>query len=133
MAAATSSVAAAKGVEASNGHGTNSVDPAAHGSDELHVFDVETFELRQLSGPNSKPPHPCYCHTATMVGNSMVVFGGCGPPSDQPAMVMVYDVQQAKWRVPQTAGTPPRQRQGHTANSVQGDRHLCIFGGIEPT
>lgn len=105
----------------------------ARGSDELHVLDVETFELRQLSGPHSKPPHACYCHTATMVGTNMVVFGGCGPPVDQPPLVMVFDVLQAKWKVPQPVGVPPRQRQGHTANAVQGDRQLCIFGGIEPT
>lgn len=110
-----------------------SPDVPVRGSDELHVFDVDTFELRQLNGPNSKPPHPCYGHTATVVGNSMFVFGGCGPAVDQPPFVMVFDIPQAKWRVPQTTGIPPRQRQGHSANAVQADRHLCVFGGIEPT
>lgn len=105
----------------------------SRGCDELHVLDIDSFELRQLSGPNSKPPHPCCCHTATMVGSSMYVFGGLGPPVDQPPLVMVFDVLQGKWRVPSTSGIPPRQRQGHTANAVQCDRHLCVFGGIEPT
>lgn len=106
---------------------------AARGSDELHILDPDTFELRRLSGPNSKPPHPCCCHSATMVGTNMVVFGGLGPPVDQPPLVMVFDVVQGKWRVPTTSGIPPRQRQGHTANAVQNDRYLCVFGGIEPT
>lgn len=110
-----------------------SPDSPVRGSDELHVFDVDTFELRQLNGPSSKPPHPCYGHTATVVGSSMYVFGGCGPAVDQPPFVMVFDIPQAKWRVPQATGIPPRQRQGHSANAVQADRHLCIFGGIEPT
>eukprot|EP00428_Durinskia_dybowskii_P017860 CAMPEP_0170215720 /NCGR_PEP_ID=MMETSP0116_2-20130129/7499_1 /TAXON_ID=400756 /ORGANISM="Durinskia baltica, Strain CSIRO CS-38" /LENGTH=146 /DNA_ID=CAMNT_0010466301 /DNA_START=44 /DNA_END=481 /DNA_ORIENTATION=+ len=68
-----------------------------------------------------------------MVGTNMVIFGGLGPPIDQPPTVMVFDVAQGKWRVPPTSGIPPRQRQGHSASAVQGDRHLCIFGGIEPT
>lgn len=63
----------------------------------------------------------------------MVVFGGCGAPLDQPPIVMVFDMQTGKWKSPQVSGAPPRQRQGHTANAVQEDRHLCVFGGIEPT
>eukprot|EP00931_Biecheleriopsis_adriatica_P091137 TRINITY_DN65037_c0_g1_i1.p1 TRINITY_DN65037_c0_g1~~TRINITY_DN65037_c0_g1_i1.p1 ORF type:complete len:1107 (-),score=245.62 TRINITY_DN65037_c0_g1_i1:79-3399(-) len=107
--------------------------PEACGSDELHVLDVDSLELRQISGPGSKPPHTCYCHTATVAGNSMIVFGGLGPPLEQPPLVMVFDLVQAKWKVPQVTGTPPRQRQGHTANAVQDDRYLCVFGGLEPT
>lgn len=103
------------------------------GSDEFHVLDVENFEVRPLTGPHLKPPHACYCHTATMVGDSLVVFGGCGRAVDQPPLLMVFDVVPGRWRVPQTAGLPPRQRQGHTANAVDEDRQLCIFGGIEPT
>jgi len=121
------------GKDGSSGSPCAHAAEAQRGSDELHVLDVDSFELRQLSGPNSKPPHPCCCHTATMVGSSMYVFGGLGPPVDQPPLVMVFDVLQGKWRVPPTSGIPPRQRQGHTANAVQGDRHLCVFGGIEPT
>jgi len=113
------------------GNGATVADAYVRGSDELHVLDVDTFEFRQLSG--SKPPHPCHCHTATVVGTNMIVFGGCGPPLEQPPLVMVLDLVQGKWRVPPLSGIPPRQRQGHSANPVQGDRQLCIFGGIEPT
>lgn len=98
--------------------GNSASESSVRGSDELHVLDMDTFELRQLTGPHAKPPHPYCCHTATMVGTSMVVFGGLGPPIDQPPLVMVFDVLQGKWRAPTATGIPPRQRQvgnGHKA------------------
>eukprot|EP00930_Biecheleria_cincta_P029563 TRINITY_DN20545_c0_g1_i1.p1 TRINITY_DN20545_c0_g1~~TRINITY_DN20545_c0_g1_i1.p1 ORF type:complete len:855 (-),score=162.30 TRINITY_DN20545_c0_g1_i1:14-2578(-) len=113
-------------------HGST-IEACSCGSDELHVLDIDSLEFRQPSGPGSKPPHACYCHTATVVGNSMIVFGGLGPPLDQPPAVMVFDFIQAKWKVPQVSGNPPRQRQGHTANAVQEDQFLCVFGGLELT
>ncbi|CAE7507101.1 DRC7 [Symbiodinium sp. CCMP2592] len=107
----------------------------ALGSDEFHVLDLESMELRQLYGlgAGAKPPQSCYCHTATVVGNSMLVFGGCGPSFDQLPGLMVYDFAQGKWRCPPCSGTPPRQRQGHSACAVQDDSCLCVFGGIELT
>lgn len=106
---------------------------AFRSSDELHVLDLDSFELRRLSGPNARPPHPCRGHTATMVNSNMVVFGGFGPSAEQPSALMIFDLVQGKWKVPTVSGAPPRHRHGHTANAIQGNRYLCVFGGVEPT
>eukprot|EP00929_Paragymnodinium_shiwhaense_P090173 TRINITY_DN50362_c0_g1_i1.p1 TRINITY_DN50362_c0_g1~~TRINITY_DN50362_c0_g1_i1.p1 ORF type:complete len:1251 (-),score=308.27 TRINITY_DN50362_c0_g1_i1:55-3807(-) len=124
----TSHTGGAEKADAADGNGAQG---ALRGCDKLHVLDVDTLELRQLTG-NAKPPYPYYCHTATVVGSNMVVFGGCGSAIDGLPPAAVFDIQQAKWKVPPLAGTPPPQRQGHTANAVQGDQLLCVFGGIEP-
>lgn len=90
------------------------------GSEEFHVLDLETLEL----GSGSKVPQASYCHTATVVDNSMLVFGGSVDG------LLVYDFVQSKWHSqPCGQGKSPRRRSCHSATAL--GRQLCIFGGIE--
>lgn len=95
------------------------------GSEEFHALDLETLEM----AAGSKAPQPSYCHTATVVDNSMLVLGGSVDG------VLVYDFLDSKWRSPETTGTGggtgagPGRRQGHSATALQ--RQLCVYGGIE--
>ena len=95
--------------------GDSRLEVSGTGSDELHILDLGTMEMRQIS----KAPHPCFGHSATVVGNSMVVFGV--------ENLMVYDLLLGTWRSQRCTGTP--RRQGHSATAVA--KSICVFGGLE--
>lgn len=97
------------------------LESSSTGSEELQILDLDTLELFQSSG-SSRVPQACYCHSATVLDNSMLIFGGSVDG------LMVFDFAAAKWRSQPCQGPHPR-RQGHSATAME--QGLCVYGGIE--
>ncbi|KAL1500249.1 hypothetical protein AB1Y20_012917 [Prymnesium parvum] len=76
-------------------------------------------------------PSPREGHTASIVGETMVVFGGAGLDTDDTSInlsdVHMLDTCTFTWSQPAMHGSIPQERRYHTA-SVVGDK-IYIFGG----
>jgi guanylate kinase len=72
-------------------------------------------------------PSPRSLHTATCVGDKIVVFGG---HEDNSAKNDVYilDTVTHRWTKPKVFGTPPSPRCAHSAVLIDGER-ILIYGG----
>ena len=78
------------------------------------------------------PPCPRGGHSATLIGNSLMIFGGHYFGGKKEGFVYlndvsVLDVNENRWYKPRVNGTPPQERYGHTA-IVAGGR-MVVFGG----
>jgi len=104
---------------------------------EIHVLDLRT-KLWTVGRPDNSPPER-EGHTATLMGNLIVVFGGNGSlnPEDQersPAKltnhlndVHFFDTDTWEWKEIKVQGEPPWPRDSHAAAPL-GDK-LVIYGG----
>ncbi|VDN60602.1 unnamed protein product [Dracunculus medinensis] len=93
---------------------------------ELHLFDTEKNHWVELITENSVPK--LASHTASIIGDSMVVFGGSmGNCSTNE--VWVLDIPGRMWLQPQIAeGSRPAPRYGHSQIMLD-ENHLVILGG----
>jgi len=86
-------------------------------------------ETMQWTHPDTigEAPPACRAHTATLVGKSIVVYGG-GLGSHYFDSVYILDVPSRKWSRPHILeGKQPAGRRAHTAVYYQ--QKLWIFGG----
>lgn len=110
-----------------------------HKFNELHELDFETYNWT-LPPVHGTPPVPRESHTAALVGNQMVVFGGHGDPGNEPAKgpttalsepylndITVFDVNTHTWHTPEVQGARPPVRDSHAAVGL-GNR-MVIYGG----
>ncbi|KAH8952145.1 hypothetical protein BDL97_09G069400 [Sphagnum fallax] len=76
-------------------------------------------------------PSPRSLHTATCVGEKIVVFGG---QEDNSAKndVFIFDTVAKRWTMPKVLGTPPSPRFAHSAVLLEGGR-ILIYGGWATT
>jgi N-acetylneuraminic acid mutarotase len=103
------------------------------GDENLSFNDVHTLHVGNMTW--DKPilhgtmPSPRSRHSATTLGNNMVVFGGVGGGND----LHILETDTLTWYVPKVGGEPPLPRFGHTCNLVESkadqSRKLYIFGG----
>ena len=78
------------------------------------------------------PPSPRGGHTATLVGASLIVFGGHYYAGKNDGFIylndtIVLDVNDNRWYRPKLNGIPPPARYGHSA--VLAGSRIVIFGG----
>jgi hypothetical protein len=96
---------------------------------DLWQLDTATWTWTQVE-TKGVAPSPRAGHTATVVGeppHTVLVFGGVdahGPRGDMHALAL----DSLTWSQPQTQGTAPSPRAGHTAVAVGGSK-LLVFGG----
>ena len=92
---------------------------------ELRAGDLPPVlhELR-ASGP---PPSARSHHTATLLGDTLYVVGGCGAGEATLREVYALHVPSSTWYAPLVSGTPPAILARHTATALAGS--LFIFGG----
>ena len=102
----------------------------------MQVLNTEDMSLKspESSGLNrSMPavPEDREGHTASVVGRRIYIFGGTWTDEDDQTIYMndlhILDVDTLIWSRPGTDGTPPIEREGHTAATI-GSR-IFIFGG----
>lgn len=67
-------------------------------------------------------------HSASIVGNCMVVFGGSQVPGIRTNEVWVFDFDESAWHVPKIGYKRPAPRYGQTQVTVD-DKHILIVGG----
>eukprot|EP00727_Mastigamoeba_balamuthi_P010688 m51a1_g6241 hypothetical protein (695) ;mRNA; f:10946-14108 len=78
-------------------------------------------------------------HSATVIGESVYVLGGCSFRSSTTDLaihsneVYVLDLRSLAWSTPATGGgAAMAPRYAHTATQVPATRNLCVFGGYNP-
>lgn len=78
------------------------------------------------------PPSPRGGHSATLIGASILFFGGHFYSDKKTGYTYlndthVLDLNASRWIKPKIEGTPPKPRYGHTA--VLAGSRILIFGG----
>jgi N-acetylneuraminic acid mutarotase len=92
---------------------------------DTFVLDVDANQWTEVRCKGT-PPSPRYNHSAALVGNRIVVFGGLGP--DGPLRDLhALDTQSHTWYQGPTSGGAPPARHSHTSNLH--DTRLLVFGG----
>ncbi|KAL1518752.1 hypothetical protein AB1Y20_003037 [Prymnesium parvum] len=90
----------------------------------LHLMDTR-WEKAATHGP--RPSRRCY-HSATLVRQQMLVFGGRGHGKYAPPCMLAFDLLTCEWRqVPHDAHAPAKGRTSHAAIAI-GDC-LLVYGG----
>lgn len=72
-------------------------------------------------------PGPRDSHSAVLVGETMIVFGGTNG-STKVNDLHILDLRTKEWSKPDPRGLPPSPRESHTATLIGNDR-IVIFGG----
>jgi len=102
---------------------------------DLHVLDVNTFTWTKPA-TSGDPPSEREGHTAANFQKKVFIFGGTWVDEEDNSIYLndlhVLDTNgdsniDARWSAPKTDGTPPIQREGHTASMVRDT--MVIFGG----
>lgn len=104
---------------------------AWHIFNHLHIYNTNTNRWNQVVTSTCCPGMAG--HTASMVGESMVVFGGLhcqsswGPFTSSNDL-WVLDVKTMSWRKQRTTSLAPHPRYGHSQITIN-DEHILIIGG----
>lgn len=93
------------------------------------------------------PPKPRSFHSATVVGNKMVIFGGNNKTSCFNTVHVLESIRRRtgdespsrgnkvcewKWSHPSVKGKAPFPRTGHSATLLEDGKTICIYGGWDP-
>ncbi|KAL8155513.1 acyl-CoA-binding domain-containing protein 4-like isoform X1 [Apium graveolens] len=94
---------------------------------QVKVFDLQTFSWSALK-TYGKPPVSRGGQSATLVGTSVVIFGGQDAKRSLLNDLHILDLETLTWDEIDTLGLPPSPRSDHAA-AVHAERYLLIFGG----
>ncbi|BDA42375.1 probable acyl-CoA-binding domain-containing protein 5 at C-terminar half [Coccomyxa sp. Obi] len=99
---------------------------------DAFVVDAKRISWFSLAGiMKGAPPKPRAYHSATLVGQRIIIIGGLG--SRVWSCKEVYSVQLGSWKwaehTSEVEGEVPTPRSGHTAVALPDGRHLALFGG----
>ncbi|KAK3587758.1 hypothetical protein CHS0354_042719 [Potamilus streckersoni] len=104
-------------------------DPQPDGcSNEIHIFSpvMESWYDPIIKG---EKPVPRSGHSATLIRDQLVVFGGWDAPycyND----IHILDMSIVEWSKPDVKGTPPAPRSWHASCALSGNR-ILIHGGYD--
>lgn len=93
----------------------------------VRVFDTENCSWSVLNS-FGKAPIARGGQSVTLVGSSLVMFGGEDSKRHLLNDLNILDLETMTWDAVEAIGTPPSPRSDHTA-TVQAGRYLLIFGG----
>jgi len=99
--------------------------------DEVWEYNIDTKIWRlipKVAGLGAAFPQPRWLHTAVVIDDKMVVFGGVNPDSVILNDVWVYDPDSHHWLQSKVEGVPILPREGHSAVAV--GNSMVVFGGI---
>eukprot|EP00742_Colponemidia_sp_Colp-10_P001991 GILJ01002126.1.p1 GENE.GILJ01002126.1~~GILJ01002126.1.p1 ORF type:complete len:503 (+),score=89.63 GILJ01002126.1:497-2005(+) len=97
--------------------------------DDLHSLDVDEYKWESLTVSGSPPSARAY-HSATVVGESVIFFGGLTGYNRYSNELFLLNCVLLAWSQLQPPGPVPSPRCSHTATAV-GNRVL-ILGGVGP-
>ncbi|KAK6177457.1 hypothetical protein SNE40_015553 [Patella caerulea] len=95
---------------------------------ELDMFNPETNRWSHITLLSTYTPPPTAGHSASIVGDSMVIFGGSQAPGQGSNDVYVFDFLECYWRKEPTVGVKPNPRYGQSQVTLD-DGHILIMGG----
>eukprot|EP00268_Persea_americana_P068057 TRINITY_DN942_c0_g2_i2.p1 TRINITY_DN942_c0_g2~~TRINITY_DN942_c0_g2_i2.p1 ORF type:complete len:673 (+),score=140.83 TRINITY_DN942_c0_g2_i2:150-2168(+) len=90
-------------------------------------FDMQTWTWSKLK-TNGKIPVSRGGQTVTLVGTSLVMFGGEDAKRSLLSDLHILDLETMTWDEIDAVGVPPSPRADHVA-AVHAERYLLIFGG----
>lgn len=96
---------------------------------DLHILDLSTFKWHQPRNACVNAPHPRCGHTASVVHNQMIVFGGERDTSWPLTEVHCLDLRSHEWTEARTRGQIPPARCFHSMTAI--DDKLYVFGGTD--
>mmetsp|Transcript_43253 Transcript_43253/g.99708 ORF Transcript_43253/g.99708 Transcript_43253/m.99708 type:complete len:573 (+) Transcript_43253:63-1781(+) len=110
--------------------------PWAHaGTMDNSLYVLQTGSLRwEATTCFGTPPSPRFFHSAAIVNDVYVVYGGCGAADYSTPLgdIHTLDMRSYQWNSPSTSGEAPPPRFGQ--KMIQGpDDQLFIFGGSATT
>ncbi|XP_022946642.1 acyl-CoA-binding domain-containing protein 4-like isoform X1 [Cucurbita moschata] len=94
---------------------------------QVRVFDVQTSNWSTLK-TYGKPPVSRGGQSVTLVGTSLVIFGGQDAKRTLLNDLHILDLETLTWDEIDAVGAPPSPRSDHAA-AVHAERYLLIFGG----
>lgn len=97
---------------------------------DIFVLDTDTLTWREIKIANTFSPTQRLHHTANVVGNRMIVFGGTGKNNTENE-VLSFDFDDLKWRKEEIESSEqaPPPLVGHS--SVASNSKIWIFGGTQ--
>ncbi|TXG65091.1 hypothetical protein EZV62_006366 [Acer yangbiense] len=105
---------------------------AGHTKDPSETVQVKTFDLQTSSWSTlktyGKAPVSRGGQSVTLVGTSLVIFGGQDAKRTLLNDLHILDLETMTWDEIDALGVPPSPRSDHAA-AVHAERYLLIFGG----
>ncbi|KAI3448602.1 hypothetical protein Pfo_005267 [Paulownia fortunei] len=105
---------------------------AGHTKDPSETLQVKVFDLQTCTWSTlktyGKPPVSRGGQSVTLVGMTLVIFGGQDAKRSLLNDLHILDLESMTWDEMDTVGVPPSPRSDHAA-AVHADRYLLIFGG----
>ncbi|XP_076463681.1 uncharacterized protein LOC143295893 [Babylonia areolata] len=104
-------------------------DPNPDGcSNEIHIFSpvMQTWYAPLVQG---EKPLPRSGHSATLIKDRMVMFGGWDAPFCYNDL-FILDLTTVDWSKPDVKGTPPKPRSWHASCALSNER-ILIHGGYD--
>ncbi|XP_044482664.1 acyl-CoA-binding domain-containing protein 4-like [Mangifera indica] len=105
---------------------------AGHTKDPYETIQVKVFDLQTCSWSTlktyGKPPVSRGGQSVTLVGTSLVIFGGQDANRSLLNDLHVLDLETMTWDEVDAVGAPPSPRSDHAA-ALHAERYLLIFGG----
>nr|APO15848.1 ring-finger protein [Sesuvium portulacastrum] len=105
---------------------------AGHTKDSSETIQVRVFDLQtatwSILKTYGKPPVSRGGHSVTLVGSSLVIFGGQNANRTLLNDLHLLDLETMTWDEFDAVGVPPSPRSDHAA-AVHAERYLLIFGG----
>lgn len=105
---------------------------AGHTKNPSESIQVKSFDLQTCTWSNlktyGKPPVSRGGQSVTLVGTSLVIFGGQDANRSLLNDLHILDLETMTWDEIDALGVPPSPRSDHAA-AVHAERYLLIFGG----
>ncbi|CAL5093230.1 unnamed protein product [Urochloa decumbens] len=105
---------------------------AGHTREPTESLSVKEFDLQTSTWSTLRtygsPPSSRGGQSVTLVGDTLVVFGGEGQGRSLLNDLHILDLETMTWDEFETTGTPPSPRSEHAA-ACFAERYLLIFGG----
>ncbi|XP_073277803.1 acyl-CoA-binding domain-containing protein 4-like [Primulina huaijiensis] len=105
---------------------------AGHSKDPSETIQVKVFDLQactwSMLKTYGKPPVSRGGQSVTLVGKTLVIFGGQDTKRSLLNDLHILDLETMTWDEMDTMGVAPSPRSDHAA-AVHVDRYLLIFGG----
>ncbi|KAJ8443548.1 hypothetical protein Cgig2_017031 [Carnegiea gigantea] len=112
--------------------GNKLLSVAGHTKDPSETMQVRQFDLQtstwSIMKTYGKPPVSRGGHSVTLVGSSLVIFGGENANRTLLNDLHLLDLETMTWDEFDAVGVPPSPRSDHAA-AVHAERYLLIFGG----
>ncbi|CAH1444208.1 unnamed protein product [Lactuca virosa] len=112
--------------------GNKLISIAGHSKDPSEVVNVKAFDLQTNTWSTmktyGKPPVSRGGQSVTVVGGTLVIFGGQDANRTLLNDLHILDLETMTWDEIDTIGVSPSPRSDHAA-AVHAERYLLIFGG----